>query len=66
MHFDGGEQQPSPLLRDIAAACLRAGAEITRHVELGFETFTKGDESPVTAADHAAEAIIVAGLREAA
>ena len=33
-----------------------------RHVELGFETLTKADESPVTAADHAAEAILLEAL----
>jgi 3'(2'), 5'-bisphosphate nucleotidase len=31
----------------------------------GFETFRKEDASPVTEADHAAEAVIVAGLRAA-
>ena len=53
---------PSPLLLGVAAACLRAGAEIMRHVELGFETITKADESPVTAADHAAEAVLLDAL----
>lgn len=53
---------PSPLLDGVVAACLRAGAEIQRHVALGFETFTKGDESPVTAADHAAEAVLLDAL----
>ena len=52
----------SPLLDAVAAACLRAGAEIMRHVELGFETITKADESPVTAADHAAEAVLLDAL----
>ena len=52
----------SPLLDGIVAACLRAGAEIQRHVALGFETLTKADESPVTAADHAAEAILLDAL----
>ena len=52
----------SPLLDGIAAACLRAGAEILRHVALGFETITKADESPVTAADHAAEAVLLDAL----
>ncbi len=52
----------SSLLPGVVAACLRAGAEIQRHVALGFETFTKGDESPVTAADHAAEAVLLDAL----
>ena len=51
------------LLDGIVAACLRAGAEIMRHVELGFETLTKADESPVTAADHAAEAVLLDALQ---
>jgi 3'(2'), 5'-bisphosphate nucleotidase len=50
-------------LRDgVAAAALEAGAAIWRHFEAGFEVLTKSDESPVTAADHAAEAIILAAL----
>ena len=53
---------PSPFLAGVVAACLRAGAEIERHKALGFETFTKGDESPVTAADHAAEAVLLDAL----
>ena len=53
----------SPLLDGVVAACLRAGAEIMRHVELGFEVLSKADESPVTAADHAAEAILLEALQ---
>ena len=60
--FKGEHAPPSPLLDGIVAACLRAGAEIMRHVELGFETITKADESPVTAADHAAEALLLDAL----
>jgi len=44
------------LARQAAAAILAVRAE-------GFEINHKTDESPVTAADHAAEAIILAGLR---
>ena len=51
------------LLDGLVTACLRAGAEIQRHVELGFETLTKADESPVTAADHAAEAILLDAIQ---
>ena len=43
----------------------RAGAAILAIRAAGFETHAKPDRSPVTAADHAAEAIIVAGLRAA-
>ena len=43
----------------------QAGAAILAIRALGFETVRKADLSPVTAADHAAEAVIVAGLREA-
>ena len=41
----------------------QAAAAILAVRDQGFETTHKSDESPVTAADHAAEAIIVAGLR---
>ncbi len=58
----GGPSAPSPLLDGVAAACLRAGAEILRHVAQGFETVVKADESPVTAADHAAEAVLLDAL----
>lgn len=43
----------------------RAGAAILAVRDRGFEVIRKADYSPVTEADHAAEAIIVAGLREA-
>jgi 3'(2'), 5'-bisphosphate nucleotidase len=43
----------------------RAGAEIRRIRDRGFEVQRKADASVVTEADHAAEAIIVAGLRAA-
>lgn len=43
----------------------RAGAEIMRVRARGFATTAKPDESPVTEADHAAEALIAAGLRAA-
>jgi 3'(2'), 5'-bisphosphate nucleotidase len=43
----------------------RAGAEIRRIRDRGFEVQRKADASVVTEADHAAEAIILAGLREA-
>ena len=44
----------------------RAGSIIMAIRARGFETLTKADASPVTEADHAAEALIVAGLRRAA
>lgn len=43
----------------------RAGSAILEVRARGFETLSKADASPVTEADHAAEAIIVAGLRAA-
>jgi 3'(2'), 5'-bisphosphate nucleotidase len=43
----------------------RAGEVIMQVRARGFETLEKADESPVTEADHAAEALIVAGLRAA-
>lgn len=44
---------------------VQAGAAILQIRRSGFEVERKQDRSPVTAADHAAEAIIVAGLRAA-
>ena len=44
----------------------RAGAIILAVRARGFETRSKADASPVTEADHAAEALIVEGLRAAA
>ena len=43
----------------------RAAAVIMEIRARGFAVASKSDASPVTAADHAAEALIVAGLREA-
>ncbi len=43
----------------------RAGAKILEVRARGFDTQRKSDLSPVTEADHAAEAVIVAGLRAA-
>ncbi|HLY91030.1 MAG TPA: 3'(2'),5'-bisphosphate nucleotidase CysQ [Acetobacteraceae bacterium] len=48
-----------------AALALEAGAAILMVRERGFDVMRKEDRSPVTEADHAAEAIIVAGLRKA-
>ncbi len=42
-----------------------AGAAIMAIRARGFETLTKADSSPVTEADHAAETLILAGLRAA-
>ena len=49
-----------------AALALDAGAAILAIRQRGFDVVRKEDRSPVTEADHAAEAIIVAGLRAAA
>ena len=54
------------LLEDIAAAAHEAGAEILKLVAAGFEVETKGDLSPVTVCDRAAEEIILAALERAA
>lgn len=43
----------------------QAGAKILEVRARGFDTTHKSDASPVTEADHAAEAVIVAGLRAA-
>ncbi|HEY0625369.1 MAG TPA: 3'(2'),5'-bisphosphate nucleotidase CysQ [Allosphingosinicella sp.] len=52
----------SPLLQILIDAALEAGHEIERIYGEGCATETKSDGSPVTAADHAAEAIILARL----
>ena len=53
-------------LLDLAAdLARRAGALILTVRQRGFETRPKADSSPVTEADHVAEALIVDGLRQA-
>lgn len=54
-----------PMIEKFEDLALKAGAVIMPFYENGCETMIKDDDSPVTAADHAAEAIILAGLREA-
>lgn len=53
----------APMIEHFEDLALKAGAVIMPFYEHGCETMIKDDESPVTAADHAAEAIILAGLR---
>ena len=53
------------LLELAADLAQRAGAVILAVRARGFETLRKADRSPVTEADHAAEALIVEGLRAA-
>ncbi len=54
------------LLSLAADLARQAGAIILAVRARGFETLSKSDESPVTEADHQAEALIVRGLRAAA
>ena len=54
------------LLEALVVACRAAGAEILKLVEAGFEVETKGDQSPVTICDRAAEQVILRALAEAA
>jgi 3'(2'), 5'-bisphosphate nucleotidase len=54
------------LLDDLAEAALEAGEAILTIVRRGFEVEAKPDASPVTAADRAAELIILASLAKAA
>lgn len=54
------------LLHLAADLARRAGSVILAVRERGFETLRKKDASPVTEADHAAEALILEGLRGAA
>lgn len=51
-----------PLLEPLGAVCREAGAAIRAVRARGFDVERKGDESPVTEADRAAEAIILDGL----
>ena len=51
------------LLDQAAELASRAAALILRIRARGFATHAKLDESPVTEADHAAETIILEGLR---
>lgn len=53
------------LLSLAADLARQAGATILAIRARGFDTLRKADASPVTEADHAAEALIVAGLRRA-
>lgn len=53
-------------LLDLAFDLARQAGEVIMQVRArGFETMEKADESPVTEADHAAEAVILRGLRAA-
>ena len=54
------------LLDQMIAASLEAGHAAHKVYTSGFEVERKADHSPVTAADHAAEAIILEHLRNAA
>lgn len=60
------ENTQSMLLEAMAAAAVEAG-RVAHEIYLGsFEVQRKADQSPVTKADHAAEAIILERLRKAA
>ena len=52
------------LLPEIVALAERAGAVILEHYHGDVAVRAKADASPVTAADEAAEAVILAGLAE--
>jgi len=54
------------LLEGLVVAALQAGTAIWRIFQGEVEVITKADASPVTAADHAAEAIILSALAELA
>ena len=56
----------SKLLDDIAGAAQAAGEAILNVVRAGFDVEHKSDRSPVTAADRAAELIILGALAQAA
>lgn len=54
------------LVEALLPSVLAAGAETMRYFRSGVQTETKADGSPVTLADQAAEAILLAGLAGAA
>jgi 3'(2'), 5'-bisphosphate nucleotidase len=58
----GANGEMRELLAHIAALAEKAGDEILRHYEGPIAVTRKADASPVTAADEAAEAIILEGL----
>lgn len=58
--------ESSRLLEEMAEAAREAGEAILEVVRRGFEVETKGDSSPVTEADRAAELIILGALARAA
>ena len=61
------KSQSADLLTGLQAICLEAGAVILRHYESGDGAAeTKADGSPVTAADKAAETVILEGLAKLA
>ena len=60
-----GMRDDAALLALAADLAVKAGAEICAIRARGFQVRHKPDRSVVTEADHAAEAIIVAGLRDA-
>ena len=61
-----GGMTDKDLLALAADLARQAGEAILAVRARGFETLQKNDNSPVTEADHAAERVIVAGLRAAA
>ena len=58
--------QRRDLMDGLVSAALEAGAAIMAVRSRGFEVVSKSDASPVTAADHAAEAVILEALRRLA
>jgi 3'(2'), 5'-bisphosphate nucleotidase len=60
------ELNRAALLEGLVAASVQAGAAIWRVFHGEVAVTIKADESPVTAADHAAEAIILSALRQLA
>ncbi|MFK8034946.1 MAG: 3'(2'),5'-bisphosphate nucleotidase CysQ [Hyphomicrobiales bacterium] len=58
------DQDLATMVELFEALALEAGSAIMPYYTNGCETMVKEDESPVTAADHAAEEIILLGLRK--
>lgn len=56
--------QPSPLMQSLIDLAIRAGNEIMAIYATDFSAKAKGDLTPVTEADEAAEKVILAGLAQ--
>ena len=62
---DSGPLDRASLLETMVQLAIEAGAVVWDHFRRGVPVAHKADDSPVTAADHASEALILSGLARA-